>query len=126
MRKPTLIALAVSATMAVSAFSGGAQAAPTLTGASPLTNAVYVPTNQSLLQEVQYFYGGRNYCWYEGGWRGAGYYLCGYAGRRGYGWGGARGWNGWDHRVYRPSGYEIRRERFHDRRDHDRRDYWRR
>ena len=40
-------------------------------------------------------WGGRNYCWYGNGWHGAGWYWCGYAARRGYGWGGPRGWNRW-------------------------------
>ena len=126
MRKFTLIALAVTATMAVSTYSGGAQAAPALAGASPISHALYQPGNQPLLRKAQYFHGGRNYCWYSSGWKGPGFYWCGYAGRRGFGWGGASGWNGWDYRVYRPSGYEYRRERFHDRRDWDRRDHWRR
>jgi hypothetical protein len=42
-----------------------------------------------------YVFGGRNYCWYDAGWQGPGYYWCGYAWRGGYGWGGAYGWNGW-------------------------------
>ncbi len=42
-----------------------------------------------------YFYGGRNYCWYDGGWDGPGFYWCGFAWRRGYGWGGPYGWRGW-------------------------------
>jgi hypothetical protein len=41
-------------------------------------------------------WGGRHYCWYGNGWKGAGWYWCGYNGRRGYGWGGPRGWNHWD------------------------------
>jgi hypothetical protein len=43
----------------------------------------------------QFFpFGGRNYCWYEGGWHGPGYDWRGYACRRGYGWGGGYGWHG--------------------------------
>jgi hypothetical protein len=49
-----------------------------------------------------YLWGGRQYCWYDGGWRGPGYYWCGYAYRRGLGWGGGYGWNGW--RGGRPGG----------------------
>ncbi len=48
-----------------------------------------------ILQDVQFLFGGRNYCWYPGGWHGAGYYWCGYAYRRGLGWGGPVGWHGW-------------------------------
>ncbi len=47
------------------------------------------------VQDVQFLFGGRNYCWYPGGWHGAGYYWCGYANRRGIGWGGPVGWHGW-------------------------------
>ncbi len=56
-----------------------------------------------------YVWGGRNYCWYPGGWRGPGWYWCGYAYRRGYGWGGGAGWHGWyygDRRGHgRPHGH---------------------
>lgn len=42
-----------------------------------------------------YVWGGHNYCWYGEGWRGPGWYWCGYRLRRGYGWGGGYGWHGW-------------------------------
>ncbi len=51
-----------------------------------------VPTN---VEQVQFFFGGRNYCWYDDGWQGPGFYWCGYAWRRGIGWGGGAGWHGW-------------------------------
>ena len=67
-----------------------------------------------------YMYGGHRYCWYDEGWRGSGWYWCGYANRRGYGWGGGEGWRNWDR-------YGGRRDRDdHDRghdRDHDRGDH---
>ncbi len=47
------------------------------------------------LEKTQYFFGGQNYCFYDGGWHGPGFYYCGYAWRRGYGWGGPAGWRGW-------------------------------
>ncbi len=47
------------------------------------------------VQDVQFLFGGRNYCWYPAGWHGPGYYWCGYAYRRGFGWGGPEGWHGW-------------------------------
>ena len=37
---------------------------------------------------------GRLYCWYEDGWRGQGWYRCGYEHRFGLGWGGRDGWRG--------------------------------
>ena len=51
-----------------------------------------VPTG---VEQVQFIFGGRNYCWYDDGWRGPGFYWCGYAWRRGLGWGGGMGWHGW-------------------------------
>jgi hypothetical protein len=37
---------------------------------------------------------GHKYCWYEEGWNGAGWYRCGFEGRKGKGWGGPKGWEG--------------------------------
>jgi len=51
-----------------------------------------------LIQQAQYVFGGHEYCWYENGWRGPGWYWCGYGSRRGYGFGGGWGWNGWNDR----------------------------
>jgi hypothetical protein len=47
---------------------------------------------------VQFLYSGRQYCWYPGGWRGPGFYWCGYSGRQGMGWGGPVGWMGYSYR----------------------------
>ena len=49
----------------------------------------------SEIQQAQYYYGGRRYCWYPNGWQGPGWYWCGYGARVGYGWGGPVGWRGW-------------------------------
>jgi hypothetical protein len=65
--------------------------------------AAAVPSD---IEQAQFFYGGRNYCWYDDAWRGPGFYWCGYAWRRGFGWGGGAGWRGWHggpgHVVVRP------------------------
>ena len=45
--------------------------------------------------EVQHSWNGRTYCWSEAGWKGPGWYRCGFASRRGLGWGGPAGWHGW-------------------------------
>src|SRR5262245_51065821 len=44
---------------------------------------------------VQFTWRGRNFCWYNTGWRGPGWYQCGFRWRRGSGWGGPLGWHGW-------------------------------
>jgi hypothetical protein len=63
---------------------------------------------------VQFFYSGQQYCWYPGGWRGPGFYYCGFAFRQGLGWGGPVGWMGYSFRggnywhggaIYRGGGY---------------------
>jgi hypothetical protein len=60
----------------------------------------------NLVEKAQYVWGGRRYCWYQGGWSGPGWYWCGYAWRRGFGWGGPVGWNGWAYRAPGPyAGY---------------------
>jgi hypothetical protein len=55
---------------------------------------------------VQFSWRGRRYCWYNTGWRGPGWYRCGFRWRRGLGWGGPLGWHGWRrpgiHRPGRP------------------------
>ena len=34
----------------------------------------------SMIDNVQvYYFGGRQYCWYDDGWQGPGWYWCGYA-----------------------------------------------
>jgi hypothetical protein len=50
---------------------------------------------QTLVDQVQYRWGGHEYCWYPDGWKGAGWYRCGYRLRVGFGWGGPAGWHGW-------------------------------
>src|SRR5215510_9030533 len=42
-----------------------------------------------------YVHAGQRYCFYFDGWHGPGWYRCGFAWRRGLGWGGVYGWNSW-------------------------------
>jgi hypothetical protein len=56
----------------------------------------------ALTETVQFTWRGRRYCWYNAGWRGAGWYRCGYRSRRGLGWGGPAGWHGWHRPGHRP------------------------
>src|SRR3954453_3268984 len=49
----------------------------------------------NLTDNVQYYYGGRRYCWYDDGWNGPGWYWCGRYLSPGIGWGGGYGYRGW-------------------------------
>jgi hypothetical protein len=53
------------------------------------------------VEQVQFIWRGRKYCWYDAGWHGPGWYWCGYRWRRGFGWGGPIGWHGWRKPVVR-------------------------
>src|SRR5258707_14832994 len=69
-------------------------------GAAGQANALpvdrFTPTTiPTAVEQAQFIFGGRNYCWYDDGWRGPGFYWCGYAFRPGLGWGGGAGWRGW-------------------------------
>jgi hypothetical protein len=83
---------------AVAAVAAGMTAIGTRAEAGPLpafgglgaaSDAVAITEN------VQYFFGGRNYCFYDDGWNGPGWYWCGYRYRRGFGYGGGHGFHGW-------------------------------
>jgi hypothetical protein len=91
MRTPILGAASAISLLGASLSFGAAEAAqPAL-----LTSGVYHASDAPALQPAQFLFGGQNYCWYGSGWKGPGYYYCGYAWRRGLGWGGGSGWNGW-------------------------------
>jgi hypothetical protein len=60
--------------------------------------------SQSMIDEVQYRLAGREYCFYDDGWHGPGWYWCGYRLRSGYGWGGPTGWHGWREGAIRERG----------------------
>jgi hypothetical protein len=82
------VILSAAATIALAASAMTADAAPLLVA------GVDHP-GDAVLEKAQYFYLGRNWCWYDSAWRGPGFYWCGYAYRRGFGWGGPAGWRGW-------------------------------
>lgn len=75
-------------------YGAGAQAAPV--GGVPSTKVQIDP--QAMVEKAQVFrWRNRRYCYYWDAWNGPGWYYCGYAWRRGYGWGGSPGWHGWRH-----------------------------
>ena len=61
---------------------------------SPFVSADHV-THVAPVEDANFVHLGIPYCWYPNGWRGAGFYQCGFAWRTGFGWGGPWGWNGW-------------------------------
>lgn len=93
-----LFAAAAALSLGMLAPIAGAQASPL----SPAGGLLPVSSPLGLVQNVQFSFGGHRYCWYPGGWRGAGWYRCGFSMRRGQGWGGPAGWRGWRHPTVRP------------------------
>ena len=103
MKSSVSLIAGVVAAATITAGAGGASAttAPDLSARDAsaasvqLISGVYSASDPAVLEQAQYYWGNRNYCWYSGGWQGPGFYWCGYAWRRGYGWGGPVGWHGW-------------------------------
>src|SRR5262245_37110199 len=89
MLKSTVLALAAIA--AVVAATGPVRAMPNTGNA--LRDAA--DATDLIDKTALYVVGGRPYCFYFDGWRGPGWYRCGFAWRRGLGWGGVYGWRGW-------------------------------
>jgi hypothetical protein len=89
MRKFALTLAAIA--LAAGALIGKADAMP-LGAAGPLGGAA---GELNAIEKTQYRWGGREYCFYPDGWRGPGFYWCGYHLRRGLGYGGPAGWRGW-------------------------------
>jgi hypothetical protein len=93
MRKLTISAAVLAAALGAGAFASPAGAAMFGTSSGLDTAASTLDSTEN----VQYVYGGRRHCWYPNGWKGPGWYWCGYGSRRGYGWGGPVGWNSWSY-----------------------------
>jgi hypothetical protein len=83
----------LAATAALCLTATGSSAMPMSAGA---LNSALDATNL-VEKSAVYVVEGRRYCFYFDGWHGAGWYRCGYAFRRGLGWGGVYGWQGWDY-----------------------------
>jgi hypothetical protein len=63
--------------------------------AMPLGGVSDAADELNVVDQVQYVWGGRRYCWYDDGWNGPGWYWCGRYLVPGLGWGGGVGWRGW-------------------------------
>jgi hypothetical protein len=105
------IVLTLAVALSASAFAIKAEAMPLGHAIGDAADALNV------VEQSQFIYGGRNYCWYPNGWRGPGFYWCGYHLRRGLGWGGPVGWRGWHHGP-RVVGPRIHGPRIHGPRIH--------
>jgi hypothetical protein len=94
------ITLSLAAAIGVgTTFISTAQAAP-----AGMSGQLGVAANSiNLIEQTQFFFGEKEYCWYDDGWHGPGWYWCGYALRQGFGWGGPVGWRNWD-RHHPPRG----------------------
>ena len=92
MKKKIRLAFAVTATLGAGTIGmSTAQAAPV--AISSQLGAVADSLN--MIQKTQFIFEGKEYCWYDDGWHGPGWYWCGYALRQGFGWGGGFGWHHW-------------------------------
>jgi hypothetical protein len=88
MLRNLVVALAATAAMVV---GGNAGAASLIAPAAMRTAA----DSLQMTENVQFFWSGHNYCWYDDGWNGPGWYWCGMYLQRGIGWGGGYGWHHW-------------------------------
>jgi hypothetical protein len=84
--------IGVSAALVIASFMSGEA------GAMPVGGPGKAALERiGVIAQAQYSYGGNDYCWYDDGWNGPGWYVCGQYTVRGVGWGGASGWHGWTH-----------------------------
>ena len=99
--RPLTLAVAAGALLVATQANAGSFPVNTMTGIETgLVDQVAVRV---------YVHEGRRYCFYFDGWHGPGWYRCGFAWRRGIGWGGVYGWNSW---TYGP--WERRHHRHGD------------
>jgi hypothetical protein len=83
---------AVAVLLATGLFGGSSLAASMPSPRAAVTTTIDQATTPPIIHPV--FWRGHQYCWATGGWRGPGWYWCGYSDRRGVGWGGPTGWRG--------------------------------
>lgn len=92
MRKLVIHLAAVAMLIAAASLPAPVQALPTV--AADGLRATF--DSGIVIEKAQYTRSGRRYCWYDDGWNSAGWYRCGYAWRRGQGWGGQYGRHDWN------------------------------
>jgi hypothetical protein len=105
MLRNLVVALAATAAVAV----GGNAGAASMSAPAAMRTAA---DNLKMTENVQFFWGDHNYCWYDDGWNGPGWYWCDMYLQSGIGWGGGYGWHSW--RGGHPHSYYQGRRGGHD------------
>ena len=82
----------VVALAATAAMVGGNAGATTMSAPAAMRAAA---DSLNMVENVQFFWTGHNYCWYDDGWNGPGWYWCDMYLQPGIGWGGGYGWHSW-------------------------------
>ena len=88
MLRNLVVALAATAAMIV----GGNAGAASMSAPAAIRTAA---DTLNMTENVQFFWSGHNYCWYDDGWNGPGWYWCDMYLQSGIGWGGGYGWHHW-------------------------------
>jgi hypothetical protein len=101
LKKVSIVLSVVSVTFAAGATMVGTAQAAQVGQTGQLGIAA---SGLNLLEKSQFYFGGREYCWYDNGWNGPGWYWCGRYLVPGFGWGGGWGWRGWHHHGWHPGG----------------------
>lgn len=87
------LAIAVGAIVAATQANAGSFPVNSMTGAASDLVGQIIAVRVYLRE-------GHRYCFYFDGWHGPGWYRCGFAFRRGLGWGGVYGWDDWSYGPY--------------------------
>jgi len=83
---------------AATIFFAGALIMGDSVGAAPMVapGAIRAAADSlNMVERAQFIWLGHNYCWYDDGWNGPGWYWCGQYLSSGIGWGGGYGWHHW-------------------------------
>ncbi len=79
-------------------FIAGAPIVGASVGAAPMVAPRAIrdaADSLNMVERAQFIWLGHNYCWYDDGWNGPGWYWCGQYLTSGIGWGGGYGWHHW-------------------------------
>ncbi len=84
--------------IAATVFIAGAPIIGASVGAAPMVAPGAIrdaADSLNMVERAQFVWLGHNYCWYDDGWNGPGWYWCGEYLYSGMGWGGGYGWHHW-------------------------------